>query len=89
MGVRRYKPTSAGRKNMSGYTFEEITKKSPEKSLLEPMRKSGGRNNYGRVTTRHRGGGTRRAYRVIDFKRNKIDVPAVVAAIEYLSLIHI
>jgi large subunit ribosomal protein L2 len=68
---------------MSGYTFEEITKKSPEKSLLEPMRKSGGRNNYGRVTTRHRGGGTRRAYRVIDFKRNKIDVPAVVAAIEY------
>jgi large subunit ribosomal protein L2 len=83
MGVRRYKPTSAGRKNMSGYTFEEITKKSPEKSLLEPMRKSGGRNNYGRVTTRHRGGGTRRAYRVIDFKRNKIDVPAVVAAIEY------
>jgi large subunit ribosomal protein L2 len=83
MGVRRYKPTSAGRKNMSGYTFEEITKKSPEKSLLEPMRKSGGRNNYGRVTTRHRGGGTRRAYRLIDFKRNKIDVPAVVAAIEY------
>jgi large subunit ribosomal protein L2 len=83
MGVRRYKPTSAGRKNMSGYTFEEITKKSPEKSLLEPMRKSGGRNNYGRVTTRHRGGGTRRAYRVIDFKRNKIDVPAVVASIEY------
>lgn len=83
MGVRRYKPTSAGRKNMSGHTYEEITKQKPEKSLLEPMRKSGGRNNYGRVTTRHRGGGTRRAYRVIDFKRNKYGVPATVAAIEY------
>ncbi len=83
MGVRRYKPTSAGRRNMSGHTYEEITKQKPEKSLLEPMRKSGGRNNYGRVTTRHRGGGTRRAYRVIDFKRNKYGVPATVAAIEY------
>jgi len=83
MGVRRYKPTSAGRKNMSVSTFEEITKKQPEKSLLEPMRKSGGRNSYGRITTRHRGGGVRRAYRVIDFKRNKLGVPAVVAAIEY------
>jgi len=83
MGVRRYKPTSAGRKNMSVSTFEEITKKKPEKSLLEPMRKSGGRNTYGRITTRHRGGGVRRAYRVIDFKRNKLGVPAVVAAIEY------
>lgn len=83
MGVRRYKPTSAGRKNMSVSTFEEITKKKPEKSLLEPMRKSGGRNSYGRITTRHRGGGERRAYRVIDFKRNKLGVSAVVAAIEY------
>jgi large subunit ribosomal protein L2 len=83
MGVRRYKPTSAGRRNMSGHTYEEITKQKPEKSLLEPMRKSGGRNNYGRVTTRHRGGGTRRAYRLIDFKRNKYGVPATVAAIEY------
>ena len=83
MGVRRYKPTSAGRRNMSGHTYEEITKQKPEKSLLEPMRKSGGRNNYGRVTTRHRGGGSRRAYRVIDFKRNKYGVPATVAAIEY------
>jgi len=83
MGVRRYKPTSAGRKNMSVSTFEEITKKKPEKSLLEPMRKSGGRNTYGRITTRHRGGGERRAYRIIDFKRNKLGVPAVVAAIEY------
>jgi len=83
MGVRRYKPTSAGRKNMSVSTFEEITKKQPEKSLLEPMRKSGGRNSYGRITTRHRGGGVRRAYRIIDFKRNKLGVAAVVAAIEY------
>ena len=83
MGVRIYKPTSAGRRNMSGSTFEEITKQKPEKSLLSPLRKSGGRNNYGRITTRHRGGGVRRAYRQIDFKRNKIGMAAVVAAIEY------
>lgn len=83
MGIRRYKPTSAGRRNMSGATFEEITKKKPEKSLLEPLRKSGGRNNRGRVTTRHRGGGHKRAYRVIDFKRNKHGIAAKVAAIEY------
>jgi large subunit ribosomal protein L2 len=83
MGVRRYKPTSAGRKNSSVATFEEITKKSPEKRLIEPMRKTGGRNNRGRLTTRHRGGGSKRFYRIIDFKRNKIGVPARVAAIEY------
>jgi large subunit ribosomal protein L2 len=83
MGIRRYKPTSAGRRNMSVSTFEEITKKRPEKSLLEPIRKSGGRNNRGRLTTRHRGGGTKRAYRVIDFKRNKHGIPARVTAIEY------
>lgn len=83
MPVRRYKPTSAGRRNMSVSTFEEITKQKPEPSLLEPMRKSGGRNNRGRITTRHRGGGTKRHYRVIDFKRNKPGVPATVAAIEY------
>jgi large subunit ribosomal protein L2 len=83
MGIRRYKPTSAGRRNMSVATFEEITKKKPEKSLLEPLRKSGGRNNRGRITTRHRGGGHKRAYRVIDFKRNKHGIPAKVAAIEY------
>src|SRR5215207_6151726 len=83
MGIRRYKPTSAGRRNMSVSTFEEITKKRPEKSLLEPMRKSGGRNNRGRITTRHRGGGTRRAYRIIDFKRDKAGIPARVASIEY------
>ena len=69
MGVRRYQPTSAGRRNMSVSTFEEITKNKPEKSLLSPLRKSGGRNNHGRITTRHRGGGERRAYRTIDFKR--------------------
>jgi large subunit ribosomal protein L2 len=68
---------------MSVSTFEEITKKEPERSLLEPLRKKAGRNNNGRVTTRHRGGGHKRAYRVIDFKRNKFDIPAKVAAIEY------
>src|SRR5436305_4741957 len=83
MGVRRYKPTSAGRRNMSVSTFEEITKSTPEKSLLEPLRKSGGRNNQGRLTVRHRGGGTKRAYRKIDFKRNKHGVAAKVAHIEY------
>jgi large subunit ribosomal protein L2 len=83
MGIRRYKPTSAGRRNMSVSTFEEITKKDPERSLLAPLRKSGGRNNRGRITTRHRGGGHKRTYRIIDFKRNKLGVPARVAAIEY------
>ena len=83
MPVRKYKPTSAGRRNMSVSTFEEITKKEPEKSLLRPLRKSGGRNNRGRITTRHRGGGHKRHYRVIDFKRNKHGVPAKVAGIEY------
>lgn len=83
MGVRRYKPTSAGRRNMSVSTFEEITKTKPEPSLLEPLRKSAGRNNRGRITTRHRGGGHKRHYRRIDFKRNKHDIPAKVAAIEY------
>src|SRR5215212_3719143 len=83
MGIRRYKPTSAGRRNMSVATFEEITKSKPEKRLLAPLRKSGGRNNQGRMTVRHRGGGTKRAYRKIDFKRNKPGVPARVASIEY------
>jgi large subunit ribosomal protein L2 len=83
MAVRRYKPTSAGRRNSSVSTFEEITKKQPEKSLLEPLRKSGGRNNRGRITTRHRGGGVKRHYRIIDFKRNKIGVLGKVVGIEY------
>ena len=83
MGVRKYKPTSAGRRNRSVSTFEEITKSTPEKRLLAPLRKSGGRNNQGRMTVRHRGGGHKRTYRIIDFKRNKPDVPAKVASIEY------
>jgi large subunit ribosomal protein L2 len=83
MGIRKYKPTSAGRRNMSVSTFEEITKKRPERRLIEPLRKKGGRNNQGRITVRHRGGGHKRNYRIIDFKRNKIGIPARVAAIEY------
>jgi large subunit ribosomal protein L2 len=83
MGIRKYKPTSAGRRNMSVSTFEEITRKGPEPSLTEPIRKQAGRNNQGKITTRHRGGGNKRAYRIIDFKRNKHDIPAKVAEIEY------
>ncbi len=83
MPVRKYKPTSAGRRNMSVSTFQEITKSEPEKSLLVPLRKSGGRNNRGRITVRHRGGGTKRHYRLIDFKRDKVGIPARVASIEY------
>jgi large subunit ribosomal protein L2 len=83
MGVRKYKPTSAGRRNMSVSTFEEITKKRPEARLIEPLRKQAGRNNQGKITTRHRGGGHKRFYRIIDFKRNKIGVPGKVQAIEY------
>jgi large subunit ribosomal protein L2 len=83
MPVRKYKPTSPGRRWMSVSTFEEITRTEPEKSLTEPVSKKGGRNVYGRITTRHRGGGHKRRYRVIDFKRVKDGVPAKVAAIEY------
>src|ERR687884_486736 len=83
MAIRRYKPTSAGRRFMTVSSFEEVTKDKPERSLTAPVTKKGGRNNYGRVTTRHRGGGHKRRYRVIDFKRTKDGVPAKVAAIEY------
>jgi large subunit ribosomal protein L2 len=83
MPIRIYKPTSPGRRSMSVSTFEEITKKKPEKSLIEPLKKHAGRNNRGRITTRHRGGGNKRFYRIIDFKRNKTGIPAKVAAIEY------
>ena len=83
MPVRKFKPTSAGRRFMSVSTFDEITKARPEKSLTEKLSKKGGRNNYGRVTTRHQGGGHKRRYRKIDFKRSKDGVPAKVAAIEY------
>ncbi len=83
MPIRKYKPTSPARRSMSVSTFEEITKKRPEKSLTEPLKKHAGRNNRGRITTRHQGGGHKRRYRIIDFKRNKPGVPARVAAIEY------
>lgn len=83
MPIRQYRPTSPGRRGMSVSTFEEITKTKPEKSLTVRLKKHAGRNNQGKITTRHRGGGAKRAYRIIDFKRNKLDVPARVAAIEY------
>ena len=83
MPLKLYRPTSPGRRGMSGSTFEEITKSKPEKSLLVPLRKRGGRNNQGRMTVRHRGGGAKRQIRIIDFKRDKLGVPGRVAAIEY------
>jgi len=83
MPVKVYKPTSAGRRDMTGHSFEEITKSKPERSLTEPLRRTGGRNNKGRVTVRHRGGGHKRRYRIIDFKRNKFDSRAEVVAVEY------
>ena len=83
MAVKRFKPTSPGRRFATVSTFEEITKTEPEKSLLAPLKKQAGRNSYGRITVRHQGGGHKRAYRIIDFKRNKDDVPAKVAGIEY------
>lgn len=83
MPIRQYRPTSPGRRGMSVSTFEEITKTRPEKSLTVKLNKKAGRNNQGKITTRHRGGGAKRAYRLIDFKRNKLGVPAKVAAIEY------
>ncbi|MDK2936730.1 MAG: 50S ribosomal protein L2 [Eubacteriaceae bacterium] len=83
MGIKKYKPTSPGRRNMSVNTFDEITKKEPEKSLLEPVKKHAGRNVYGRITVRHHGGGAKRKYRIIDFKRNKDGVPGKIAGIEY------
>ena len=83
MTLRKYKPTSPGRRFFAGRTFEEITKKEPEKTLLVPLKKSAGRNVYGRVTARHRGGGHKRKYRLVDFKRDKDLVPARVAGIEY------
>ncbi|MFT8825031.1 MAG: 50S ribosomal protein L2 [Lentilactobacillus hilgardii] len=83
MGIKKFKPTSNGRRNMTGSDFSEITKTTPEKSLLESQSKTAGRNSYGRITVRHRGGGHKRQYRLIDFKRIKDDVPATVKAIEY------
>lgn len=83
MGIKRYKPTSAARRFMSVSTYEEITTTTPCRALLEDQRKSGGRNSYGRITVRHIGGGNKRKYRVIDFKRDKDGVPATVKTIEY------
>jgi len=83
MGIRKYKPTSPGRRHGTVLDFAEITSTTPEKSLLQPIKKTGGRNNRGRITCRHRGGGHKRRYRLIDFKRNKDGVPARVATIEY------
>ncbi len=83
MGLKIYRPTSPGRRGMSGATFEEITKGKPEKSLLLPLKKRAGRNSQGRITVRHRGGGAKRMLRIIDFKRDKVGIPGRVAAIEY------
>lgn len=95
MGIRKFNPTTPGRRFMSIPTYEEVTKGEPEKSLLAPLSKKGGRNNNGRITMRHRGGGNARRYRMIDFKRSKLGVPGKVAAIEYdpnrsarIALIH-
>ncbi|MEE8385897.1 MAG: 50S ribosomal protein L2, partial [Dehalococcoidia bacterium] len=83
MGIKQFKPTSPGRRGASGPTFEEITRSRPEKSLLRTKKRTGGRNNQGRLTVRHRGGGAKRQLRVIDFKRDKFGVPGRVASIEY------
>lgn len=83
MGIKIYKPVTPSRRFITGHTFEEITKKEPEKSLVVPLKSTGGRNCYGRMTSRHRGGGHKRLYRIIDFKRDKDNIPAKVAAIEY------
>lgn len=83
MALRQYKPTTPARRFRSVSTFSEITETKPEKSLLEPLKSTGGRNNQGKITARFRGGGNKRQYRIIDFKREKLDVPAKVATIEY------
>jgi large subunit ribosomal protein L2 len=95
MAVKKFKATSAGRRFMAVSDFAEITTSKPERSLLAPLSKSGGRNNRGRITVRHRGGGHKRRYRIIDFRRDKVDVPGKVASVEYdpnrsarIALIH-
>jgi large subunit ribosomal protein L2 len=95
VGIRKYKPTTNGRRNMTSSDFAEITTNKPEKSLLQPVKRKGGRNNQGKITVRHHGGGHKRQYRVIDFKRNKDGIPGRVATIEYdpnrsanIALIH-
>lgn len=95
MAVKKYKPVTPGQRGMTGYSFEEITRSEPERSLVVSLRKKGGRNAYGRVTVRHQGGGSKRYLRIVDFKRDKHGIPAKVAAIEYdpnrtarLALLH-
>lgn len=95
MAIKKYKPTTPSRRGMTGHSFEEITKSEPERSLLQPKRRRGGRNSYGRITVRHQGGGNRQHIRLVDFKRDKRNIPARVAAIEYdpnrtarLALLH-
>jgi len=83
MAIKSHKPTTPGRRFYQSITFEEITRNRPEKSLIRPLKKTGGRNSYGRMTSRHRGGGHKRQYRVIDFRRNKDGIPARVMTIEY------
>lgn len=83
MAIKKYKPTTPGRRGMTSLAFDEITTNKPERSLLVPLNSKGGRNNLGRITTRHQGGGHKRQYRLIDFKRNKDNIPAKVATIEY------
>ena len=83
MSIKLYKPTSNARRNMSTTDYSELSKVAPERSLLVSLKKNSGRNSYGRITVRHRGGGQRRKYRVIDFKRDKFDIPAKVASVEY------
>ncbi|MBF0353173.1 MAG: 50S ribosomal protein L2 [SAR324 cluster bacterium] len=95
MSIQKFKPTSPGRRSMSGFGFEEITTSEPEKSLLAPLKRKGGRNNQGRISVRHQGGGHKKHYRIIDFKRNKFNIEAKVVSIEYdpnrnarISLLH-
>lgn len=83
MGIKAFAPRSHGRRGMTGFDFKEITKTTPEKSLLAPLKKQAARNNHGQITIRHQGGGHKRKYRLVDFKRMKLEVPAKVAAIEY------
>ena len=83
MAIRNYKPTTPGRRKMSTLVNEEITKSTPEKSLVVTIKKNGGRNNQGKITVRHQGGGVKKRYRIVDFKRNKVNVPGTVASIEY------
>ena len=83
MAIKFYKPTTPGRRNMTTMDYSELSKVAPERSLLEPIKKNAGRNSYGRITVRHRGGGNRRKYRVIDFKRERFGIPATVQTLEY------